>query len=294
MFKEFLVLTKPGIIMGNLIATVAGYFLAAQGDFQLVTLLAVCIGTSAVIASGCVFNNVIDQDIDKLMQRTQNRALVKKVITSNGALLYATLLGAIGFGTLGYFTTGMAVLFAVIGFAVYVGLYSLHYKRKSVYGTLIGSISGACPPVIGYCAVTAQFDVGALVILLTFCLWQIPHSYAIAIYRFEDYKAANIPVLPLVNGIESARKHMVAYIVAFTLMALALFVFNYVGTLYAVSTLLIGVVWLAITIVDFGRYEQHIWAKRVFLVSILAITSLSVFMSLDFVSLAPQTLLTVR
>ena len=294
MFKEFLVLTKPGIIMGNLIATVAGYFLAAQGDFQLVTFLAVCIGTSAVIASGCVFNNVIDQDIDKLMQRTRNRALVKKVITSNGALLYATLLGVIGFGTLGYFTTGMAVLFAVIGFAVYVGLYSLHYKRKSVYGTLIGSISGACPPVIGNCAVTAQFDVGALVILLTFCLWQIPHSYAIAIYRFEDYKAANIPVLPLVNGIESARKHMVAYIVAFTLMALALFVFNYVGTLYAVSTLLIGVVWLAITIVDFGRYEQHIWAKRVFVVSILAITSLSVFMSLDFVSLAPQTLLTVR
>ncbi|WP_249364493.1 UbiA family prenyltransferase, partial [Pseudoalteromonas ruthenica] len=114
-------LTKPGIIIGNLIATVAGYFLAAQGDFQLVTFLAVCIGTSGVIASGCVFNNVIDQDIDKLMQRTQNRALVKKGITSNGALLYATILGVIGFGTLGYFTTEMAVLFAVIGFAVYVG-----------------------------------------------------------------------------------------------------------------------------------------------------------------------------
>jgi protoheme IX farnesyltransferase len=294
MFKAFLVLTKPGIIMGNLIATVAGYLLAAQGDFQLMVFLAVCIGTSAVIASGCVFNNVIDQDIDRLMQRTQNRALVKKVITTSGALFYGAFLGVIGFGVLAYFTTGMAVLFAVIGFVVYVGLYSLYYKRKSVYGTLIGSISGACPPVIGYCAVTAHFDVGALVILLTFCLWQIPHSYAIAIYRFDDYKAANIPVLPLVNGIESARKHMMAYIVAFTLMALALFVFNYVGTLYAISTLLIGVVWLVITIFDFTRYEQHIWAKRVFVVSILAITSLSVFMSLDFVSLAPQTLLTVR
>lgn len=294
MFKDFIAVTKPGIIIGNLIATIAGYLLASQGDFQWITFLAVCIGTSAVIASGCVFNNVIDQDIDKLMQRTQNRALVKKLISPSVALTYAVTLGVIGFGTLSLFTTNMAVLFAVIGFCVYVGFYSLYYKRKSIYGTLIGSISGACPPVIGYVAVTGLFDVGALVILLTFCLWQIPHSYAIAIYRFEDYKAADIPVLPLINGIESARNHMVAYIIAFTLMALSLFVFNYVGTVYAVSTLIIGIVWLAITIFDFGRYEQHVWAKRVFVVSILAITSLSVLMSLDFVNLAPQTLLTVR
>lgn len=294
MLKGFIAVTKPGIIIGNLIASIAGYFLAAQGNFEITTFLAVCIGTSAVIASGCVYNNLIDQDIDHLMQRTKNRAIAMRLIPRNIALVYAAILGVIGFSILGLFTTYMALLFAVIGFCVYVGFYSLYYKRKSIYGTLIGSISGACPPVIGYCAVTAQFDLGACVLLITFCLWQIPHSYAIAIYRYDDYKAANIPVLPLINGIKSARLHMIIYIVAFTLMALALFAFNYVGAIYAFVTLLVGSFWLGITIFDFKRYDQEIWAKRVFIVSILAITTLSLVMSVDFVSYTQQALLTKR
>lgn len=80
-----------------------------------------------------------------------------------------------------------------MGFVVYVGVYSLYMKRHSVYGTLIGSLSGAAPPVIGYCAVTGEFDSGAAILLAIFSLWQMPHSYAIAIFRFKDYQAANIP-----------------------------------------------------------------------------------------------------
>lgn len=100
----------------------------------------------------------------------------------------------------------LAMMLAVIGFVIYVGVYSLYMKRKSVYGTLIGSLSGAAPPVIGYCAVTGQFDTGALILLLIFSLWQMPHSYAIAIFRFKDYQAANIPVLPVIKGISVTKK----------------------------------------------------------------------------------------
>ncbi|MCX2958779.1 MAG: UbiA family prenyltransferase, partial [Serratia symbiotica] len=95
----------------------------------------------------------------------------------------------------------LAMWLAVMGFVVYVGVYSLYMKRHSVYGTLIGSLSGAAPPVIGYCAVTNEPDTGALILLAIFSLWQMPHSYAIAIFRFKDYQAANIPVLPVVKGI---------------------------------------------------------------------------------------------
>ncbi len=92
-----------------------------------------------------------------------------------------------------------------MGFVVYVGVYSLYMKRHSVYGTLIGSLSGAAPPVIGYCAVTGDFDSGAAILLAIFSLWQMPHSYAIAIFRFKDYQAANIPVLPVVKESQSLK-----------------------------------------------------------------------------------------
>lgn len=109
-----------------------------------------------------------------------------------------------------------------MGFVVYVGVYSLYMKRHSVYGTLIGSLSGAAPPVIGYCAVTGDFDSGAAILLAIFSLWQMPHSYAIAIFRFKDYQAANIPVLPVVKGISVAKNHITLYIIAFAVATLML------------------------------------------------------------------------
>ena len=103
-------------------------------------------------------------------------------------------------------------------------------KRKSVYGTLIGSLSGSAPPVIGcYCAVSGEFDAGAAILLLIFSLWQMPHSYAIAIFRFKDYQAANIPVLPVIKGISVAKRHIILYILAFMVATLMLTLVGYAG-----------------------------------------------------------------
>ena len=100
MFKHYLGLTKPGIIFGNLIAGSAGFFMAAKGDIEWMLFLVTMLGITLIIASGCVFNNFIDRDIDCLMQRTQNRVLVKKLVPINFALVYASILGLAGFGLL--------------------------------------------------------------------------------------------------------------------------------------------------------------------------------------------------
>ncbi len=175
-----------------------------------------------MVASGCVFNNYIDRDIDRKMERTKNRVLVKGLISPEASLVYATLLGIAGFMLLWFGANPLACWLGVMGFVVYVGVYSLYMKRHSVYGTLIGSLSGAAPPVIGYCAVTGDFDSGAAILLAIFSLWQMPHSYAIAIFRFKDYQAANIPVLPVVKGISVAKNHITLYIVAFAVATLML------------------------------------------------------------------------
>ncbi|MGA9702632.1 UbiA family prenyltransferase, partial [Pseudomonas sp.] len=164
--KHFIQITKPGIIFGNVLSVAGGFFLASKGHVDLAIFLAAMIGTSLVVASGCVFNNCIDRDIDIKMERTKNRVLVQGLISLKLALIYATVLGVAGVALLYKVANPLAALFAVIGFVIYVGLYSLYLKRKSVHGTLVGSLSGAMPPVIGYVAVTNSFDMAALTLLV--------------------------------------------------------------------------------------------------------------------------------
>ncbi len=262
MLKKYLFLTKPGILFGNFVTTLGGFFLAAQGSIDILLLLLTLIGTTLVVASGCVVNNVIDQDIDTKMQRTQNRALVKKTISPTVALIYAFVLGIIGFSILWFGVNGYAFLFAVIGFVVYVGFYSLWTKRTSIHQTVIGSISGASPPVIGYTAATHQFDVAALLLFLAYGLWQMPHSWAIAIYRFDDYKNAGIPILPVARSIYRTKIECVIYILLFAAVLNGLYCFGYTNVFFLITFNALTAYWFYLSIIGFKAENDQLWAKR--------------------------------
>ncbi len=288
MLRKYLFLTKPGILFGNFITTLGGFFLAAQGSIDILLLLLTLIGTTLVVASGCVVNNVIDQDIDIKMQRTQNRALVKKTISPTVALVYAFVLGLIGFIILWFGVNGYAFLFAVIGFVVYVGFYSLWTKRTSIHQTVIGSISGASPPVIGYTAVTHQFDVAALLLFLAYGLWQMPHSWAIAIYRFDDYKNAGIPILPVARSIYRTKIECVIYILLFAAVLNGLYCFGYTNIFFLITFNALTAYWFYLSIIGFKAENDQLWAKRFFLYSVILITLLSLSFSFTYQSPAPN------
>ncbi|WP_040261200.1 MULTISPECIES: heme o synthase [Pseudomonas] len=280
--KHFIQITKPGIIFGNVLSVAGGFFLAAQGHVDLGLFLATVIGTSLVVASGCAFNNCIDRDIDVKMERTRNRAIVQGLIPVKVALAYATVLGLLGLGLLYKLANPLAALSGLAGFVIYVGLYSLYLKRKSVHGTLVGSLSGAMPPVIGYVAVTGRFDMAALTLLVMFSLWQMPHSYAIAIFRFNDYRAASIPVLPVERGISVAKRHILYYILAFVLATLMLTLGGYAGLSYMAVAAAMGMYWLYMAWTGYKATDDRVWARKLFVFSIFTITALSVMMSVDF------------
>lgn len=288
MLKKYLFLTKPGILFGNFITTLGGFFLAAQGSIDILLLLLTLLGTTLVVASGCVVNNVIDQDIDIKMQRTQNRALVKKTISPTVALMYAFVLGFIGFSILWFGVNAYAFLFAIIGFIVYVGFYSLWTKRTSIHQTVIGSISGASPPVIGYTAVTHHFDVAALLLFLAYALWQMPHSWAIAIYRFDDYKNAGIPILPVARSIYRTKVECVIYILLFAAVLNGLYCFGYTNIFFLVTFNALTAYWLYLSIFGFKAENDQLWAKRFFLYSVILITLLSLSFSFTYQSPAPN------
>lgn len=289
MFRRYLSVTKPGIIMGNFISGAGGFLLASRGDVDLWLMCATLIGLSLIIASGCAINNVIDRDIDVVMARTRKRVTVTGEMSAFSALSHGVVLGIIGFGLLIAYTTPVAVLFGLFGYFIYVVVYSLYMKRKSVYGTFVGSLSGAVPPVVGYCAVTGQFDMGAVILLVMFSLWQMPHSYAIAIFRFKDYQAANIPVLPVSHGIDKAKQRIVIYIAIYALVVMLLPIAGFTGMAFMAVACTTSFWWLLMALRGYRRDVDIVgWARRVFAFSIVNITALSIAMALDYQSIAPQ------
>jgi protoheme IX farnesyltransferase len=266
--RTYYALTKPGIIYGNLVAAAAGFLLASKGRIDLALLVETLAGTSLVIASACVFNNYIDRGIDVRMARTKKRALVRHTVSGRSALAYASVLGAAGFVILAVYTNWLTLAVGAVAFLVYVFLYAWG-KRHSVHGTIVGSVAGSAPPVAGYVAVTNHFDSAAGLLFLIMTLWQMPHFYAIAIYRFNDYKAAGLPVLPVKKGIPAAKLQIPLYIAAFVAAAAGLSALGYTGYTYLAVVSAIGLAWLRLAIKGFAAKDDAAWARRVFLFSLL-------------------------
>ncbi|KFA98721.1 heme o synthase [Vibrio sp. ER1A] len=286
MLKNYLTITKPGIIFGNMVSTAAGFFLAAKSEHVDITLFfAALVGVGLVIASGCVVNNIFDRDIDQKMERTKYRDLVQGYVNMDVAFVYALFLLLVGTALLYQMTNPLSAVVVLIGYVFYVFFYTMWYKRHSVYGTLIGSISGAVPPLVGYLAVTNYLSVESVLLFLLFCLWQMPHSYAIAIFRMEDYRQAGIPVLPVKEGLNKANQHIRHYVLAFCAVAAALFFVGEANYEYLIVVGAISAFWARVTFRDMNSSNYIDWSKAVFKVSLLVVTSFSGVLGLELLPL---------
>jgi heme o synthase len=276
---RFISVTKPGIIVGNVITVTGGFFLGLQArPFNFVLFIATLLGMSCVMAAGCVFNNCIDRDIDALMERTKNRVMVSGLISLPVAMIYAVCLALLGALVLLFWTNLLTVIVALCGLFFYVVVYSLWAKRHSVYGTAIGGIAGSVPPVVGYCAVTNRLDLGAAILFALLFFWQMPHSYAIAIYRLKDYKAAAIPVLPVKKGAHAAKVSMLIFVILFLMVAVLPFLFHLKGLLYLIVAGGVSVWWLYHAVSGFFIDDIVVWARKFFLTSVIVITAISLVM----------------
>jgi protoheme IX farnesyltransferase len=273
-------MTKPGIILGNLFTVAAGFLLASKGNVDILLFFATLMGIIFIIASACVFNNYIDRKVDAKMERTKNRPLAAGLISAQNAILFATLLLLIGNWILFAYTNVLTLSIADFGFFVYVVLYSL-WKCRTIYGTAIGSIAGAVPPVIGYCAVSNRLDAGALILFAIMVLWQMPHFFSIAIYHFDDYRAAKIPVLPIERGMLRTKIHMVIYIACFIFAAFLLTFFNFTGFAYLTVITCIGLCWLALCLKGFNAQNEKIWGRDMFRLSLVAIGAFCIMIPLN-------------
>ncbi|PKR89860.1 protoheme IX farnesyltransferase [Pleomorphomonas diazotrophica] len=280
--NPYLRLVKPGIVGGNLVSVAGGFLLGARGAVDLSLFVATLLGVALVVAGGCVVNNVIDRDIDARMARTATRPMVTGAVGVPTATVYGGALAGSGLLLLALIAGPLAATVAAFGLVIYVGPYSLWFKRRSPISVLVGSLAGATPPVIGYCAVTGRLDAAAAILFLMFALWQIPHSDAIAVMRRHDYAAAGVPTYPFRHGIAATKQRMLVSIGAFGAASVALPFAGFTGLAYLCTAVACAGYWLHLAATGPTATTERSWAKRIFLASLGCLLALCVLMAVDF------------
>jgi protoheme IX farnesyltransferase len=281
-WRDFVEITKPGINKSNLLATFAGYWMAAGlTELEVPVLLWTLFGTALVIAGGCTLNNLYDRDIDPLMERTRDRTLVRGTIRPSVALWYGIVLTVTGLTVLALGANPLAAMLGFMGFFVYVVVYTMWLKRTSVHNTLVGSFSGAVPPVIGWVAAEGTIGPEAWALFLILFFWQPPHFFALAMRRVEDYRAAGIPMLPVVSGFHATKKQTLAYTILLFVSSLFLWWTGACGWIYLVAAVILGGAYVLLVLKGFRTENDVEWANKLFFYSLIYLTVLFSVIILD-------------
>ena len=278
--RAYYELTKPGVTYGNAISAIAGFLFASHGVINWPLFAMVAIGTTLVIGSACALNNYLDQDIDRKMTRTKKRAELIKTVGSQNALLFAIVLGIIGLALL-TFTNWWVVAIEIVGYLDYVVLYGMWSKRKSVHGTLVGSISGAAPILAGYAGAAGEIDLGGALVFAVLLAWQMPEFYSISIYRRKEYAAAGVPVISVVKGIRQTTTQIFIYTLLFVIFSLLLSLSGYTGASYTILMTTMGIYWLWLSAQGFTTKDSNAWAHKVFHFSLIALLLFCSLLSID-------------
>ena len=260
-----------------MITTFTGLFLAIQLSnerfLQNIDVLFLAIGgTGLIIAGSAALNNLIDRDIDPVMIRTRTRPTVTGRFKAPAVLALA--LTFIIVGELLLFSASFAAgLWGLAGIFSYVVLYSMWSKRKHVSNTIVGSLSGAIPPLIGWAAFEPTLGAEAWALFLIMFIWQPPHFYALAMRRTDEYRAANIPMLPVIKGFARTKKSMLGWVV---LLFPLPFLLTELGIGFMVLATLLNLGWFYLALRGFKAKDDLKWATTMFVYSLNYMTILFV------------------
>ena len=267
--------------MANALTAAAGYLLASGHfkHFAAGRFIILVAGSSCIIAAACALNNYLDRDIDARMERTKSRVTVTGAVGKWGAVTFAAILLVLGVVILSLRTNWLVVAVGLFGFIDYVWLYGALAKRRSVHGTLVGSLSGAVPVLAGYLAVSNKIDAGAVLVFLSLFFWQMPEFFSISIYRRKEYAAAGVPVISVIKGISNTKFQIFIYTLLFVLSSVLLSPLGYTGWTYWIVMLLLGLYWLWLAAQGIKTRQTGRWARQMFHFSMIIILAYCVMLA---------------
>jgi len=279
-WRDYLELCKPRVVLLMLLTVVVGMYLSTPGwiDLSLVGFTLMGIGFCA--GSAAAINHLVDRQIDSIMARTKKRPVAHGRVSVMQALWFALIMGTLGLTVLILFVNKLTALLTLITLIGYAGVYTGYLKRATSQNIVIGGLAGAAPPLLGWTAVTNQLDPQALLLVLIIFTWTPPHFWALAIYRFEEYQHAQIPMLPVTHGIAFTKLNVYLYTILLVVVSVLPFIIGMSGPIYLIGALGLGLrfLWWAHKLYF---SEKPVVAMQTFRFSIVYLMVLFVFLLLD-------------
>lgn len=239
-WRDYFEMTKPKVVALMLLTVLVGMCLAMPTTIPVKPLIAGLVGIAMMAGSAAAFNHLIDRRIDGMMARTYHRPLPKGRVSAKRALIFATLLGGLGFAVLYYFTNPLTAWLTFTSLIGYALIYTTYLKRATPQNIVIGGLAGAMPPLLGWTAVTNQVHGHALLLVIIIFLWTPPHFWALAIHRRAEYAKVDIPMLPVTHGVEFTKTCILLYTILLAIACLLPVLVGMSGPLYFVCSSLLS------------------------------------------------------
>ena len=243
-WPDFLELTKPRVVALMLLTALIGMCMAVPGLVPWEPLVFGNIGIGLCAGAAAAINHVVDERIDQNMSRTTNRPVAQGRVTQTEALVFAALLAIGGTALLAFTVNVLTAILTVASLVGYAFIYTMFLKRATPQNIVIGGLAGAAPPLLGWTAVTGEVHAHGLLLVLIIFAWTPPHFWALAIHRKDEYAAVGIPMLPVTHGNRFTALHILLYTILMFLITLLPFVTLLSGWIYAVSAVVLGLVFL--------------------------------------------------
>ena len=280
--KDLLALCKLKVVSLILLTAVVGMLLAVPYVPNLLLIVIASIGISLSAMSAAVFNHIIDEKIDLQMSRTDRRPLPKGKVTRNQALIWGLFLGFVGIGLLFFFVNALTAVLTFLSLIGYAVFYTMYLKHATPQNIVIGGAAGAAPPVLGWTSVAGSQGIEyALLLFLIVFIWTPPHFWALAIHRRDEYKKAQVPMLPVTHGLEFTRVQILLYTVLLLLVTLLPYLTGMSGVIYLISAATLGVLFLGYSVKIFLEPDNPRIAFKTFKYSVNYLMVLFVALLID-------------
>lgn len=279
--RDYLILCKPRVVLLMLLTTWAGMYLAAVDTIPWWLWLNATLGIALMSGAAATLNHIIDHRIDAVMDRTKNRPLATGKLTLRAAWIFATLQSIIGFIILYVGVNPLTAIMTLLAAIGYSAVYSMYLKRATSQNIVIGGLSGAMPPLLGWTAVSGQLDPQSWLLVLIIFTWTPAHFWALCLHRLEEYKRAKIPMLPITHGISFTKLNIVLYSLLTLACSLLPYAIGMSGQLYLIAALLLGAGLIGYALKLQFATEDNTIALRTFHYSLVYLTGLFVILLLD-------------
>ena len=262
--SSYINLCKPKIVALLTVTALIGMLLSVNFYTNLINVfngLASLVGFALLAAASAALNQIFDRETDKNMSRTKSRPLAAGNISLTEALTFTAILLFVGSSLMLYFSNLLTLMITTFGFIFYSLIYTIYLKWATPQNIVIGGLSGALPPLIGWTAVSNEISLMPLILVLIIFLWTPPHFWPLAIDRMEEYKKEGVPMMPIAKGVTRTKKEMIVYAVLLLAASLAPYFYGLAGIFYLATTTALNLYFIYLCLIYLNDKDNQLSMK---------------------------------